>query len=117
MAKLNVLFHVNEEDRFEVLLLNVINFLKDAGKDKGDVVVLANGPSVKAYADIEMIQEMKELSGKGVRFLACRNAINEMCSEWACIEEDKLPAFVTIVPAGITEVIRKQHDGYAYVKP
>ncbi|GAB4409744.1 MAG: DsrE family protein [Thermodesulfovibrionales bacterium] len=116
MAKLNVLFHINEEDRFEVLLLNITNSLKDAGKEKGDIAVLTNGPSVKAYTDIEMIREMKELSGKGVQFLACRNAINEMCSEWACIEEDNCQ-HLTIVPVGITEVIRKQRDGYAYVKP
>lgn len=114
---LNVLFHINEENRFEVLLSNITNFLKDAVKEKGEIVVLANGPSVKAYTDTKMIQEMEVLSGKGVKFLACRNAINEMCSEGVCIEEDKLPAFVTIVPAGITEVIRKQHEGYAYVKP
>ncbi|MEK6671984.1 MAG: hypothetical protein AABY42_00720, partial [Nitrospirota bacterium] len=121
--KLKALFHLNEEGKWAVVLLNVSNFLKDIGEDNGDVVIIANGSAVIAYAGSEgyigseRLKTMNELSKKGVKFLACRNAINEMCSEGFCIEADALPSFVETIPVGITEIIKRQHSSYAYVKP
>jgi uncharacterized protein len=61
---------------------------------------------------------MSDLSKKGVRFRACRNSLNKMKTEGRIsITESELPDFIEIVPAGITEVIRRQHEGYAYLKP
>lgn len=118
MGKLKVLFHVNEVDRWDVALGNIENLINDVGEDNVDVAVLANGPSVAAYADAEKVETMKGLSEKGAKFLACRNSLKKMCSEGTvCISEENLPSFVSVVPAGITEIIKKQHEGYAYVKP
>jgi intracellular sulfur oxidation DsrE/DsrF family protein len=118
MGKLKVLFNVNEVDRWDAVLGNITNLMNDVGEDNVDAVVLANGPSVAAYADAEKVEAMKGLSEKGVKFLVCRNSLKKMCSGGAvCISEENLPSFVTVVPAGITEIIKKQHKGYAYVKP
>ena len=118
MNRLKVLFHVNEIDRWNVALGNIANLINDVGKDNVDAVVLANGPSVAAYADAEKVETMKGLFEKGIKFLACRNSLKKMCSEGVvCIKEENLPSFVSVVPAGITEIIKKQHEGYAYVKP
>lgn len=118
MEKLKVLFHVNEVDRWGIALGNITNLLIDVGEGNADVIVLANGPSVSAYADAEKIEMMRGLSEKGVRFLACRNSLKKMCSDNViCINEETLPSFIGVVPAGITEIIKRQHEGYAYVKP
>src|SRR5271169_5493608 len=118
MGKLKVIFHVNETEQWSTALGYIINLLRDVGEGAADIVVLANGASVAAYAYSEKVDTMEMLSEKGVRFLACRNSLKKMCAEGAvCINEEALPPFITIVPAGITEIIRKQHEGYAYVKP
>ena len=118
MNRLKVLFHVNEIDRWNVALGNIANLINDVGKDNVDAVVLANGPSVAAYVDAEKVETMKGLFEKGIKFLACRNSLKKMCSEGVvCINEENLPSFVSVVPAGITEIIKKQHEGYAYEKP
>jgi hypothetical protein len=118
MERLKVLFHINELKRWDVVLGNITNLLKDVGEDAVDVIALANGPSVKAYIDDSKLSIMKDLSEKGVKFLACRNSLKKMCSESdVCINEDDLPSFIKVVPAGITEIIKIQNDGYAYVKP
>ncbi len=118
MGKLRVLFHVNEVDRWDVAFRNITNLINDVGEGNADVAVLANGPSVAAYADAKKVETMKGLSEKGAKFLVCRNSLRKMCSGGAvCISEENLPSFVTVVPAGITEIIKKQHEGYAYVKP
>ena len=118
MGKLKDLFHVNEIDRWDVAFGNITNLINDVGEGNADVAVLANGPSVAAYADAKKVETMKGLSEKGAKFLVCRNSLKKMCSEGAvCISEENLPSFVSVVPAGITEIIKKQHEGYAYVKP
>jgi intracellular sulfur oxidation DsrE/DsrF family protein len=118
MNKLKVIFHVNENERWNIALGNITNLIKDVGEENVDIVVLANGPSVAAYVDQEKIEIMKGLSEKGAKFLACRNSLNKMCAEGIiCINEESLPIFVQVIPAGITEIIKKQQEGYAYVKP
>ncbi|MBF0345200.1 MAG: DsrE family protein [Nitrospirae bacterium] len=118
MEKLKVIFHVNEPDKWDTALGNVSNLLKDVGNDAVDVKVLANGPSITAFADETKLSVMKELSEKGVIFLACRNSLNKLgCSGSVCITTENLPPFINIVPAGITELIKRQAEGYAYVKP
>jgi intracellular sulfur oxidation DsrE/DsrF family protein len=118
MNRLKVLFHVNENDRWNVALGNITNLIKDVGESNVDIVVLANGPSVTAYADAEKIEIMKGLSEKGAKFLACRNSLKKMCADNViCINEENLPSFVGVVSAGITEIIKRQNEGYAYVKP
>jgi len=118
MHKLKVLFHVNEVDRWPVALGNITNLIKDVGENAVDIVVLANGPSVTSYADEGKVTAMKELSEKGTLFQACRNSLKKLCADGdICVREEKLPSFVLVVPAGITEIIRRQADGYAYVKP
>jgi len=118
MKRLKVLFHINELDRWDRALGNIINLLKDAGEDAVDAVVLANGPSVNAYGNETKLSVMKDLSERGVRFLVCRNSLRKMCSTGdSSINEDDLSSFIETVPAGITAIIKIQSDGYAYVKP
>ncbi|MBZ4687197.1 MAG: hypothetical protein JG764_830 [Clostridiales bacterium] len=132
MNKLKVLFHVNELDRWQTALSNIINFVKDVEQENADIEVVANGPAVSAYTsrclleggnngqpaascgkvDGELLNQMKKLSGMGIRFAACRNALRAQS-----IDESVLPSFVTVVPAGITEIAKKQAEGYAYIKP
>jgi intracellular sulfur oxidation DsrE/DsrF family protein len=118
MDRMKVLFHINENEKWKVLLGNVNNLLVDAGAENVDVVVLANGFSVYGYADPDKVAPMQQLSGQGVQFIACRNSLRNMCQEGvACLKEELLPSFIGIVPTGITEIIRRQREGYAYVKP
>jgi hypothetical protein len=115
---MKVIFHINEPEKWEPLLGNVINLLKDVGDEAIEVCVLMNGPSVKALSDVPLLKRMEELSDRGVRFLVCRNSLQALCgSGEICIDEKNLPEFITVVPAGVTELIRRQTEGYAYIKP
>ncbi len=118
MEKFKVIIHVNEMDRWDVALGNVANLFVSAGDATVDAIVLGNGNSVAVYEDLQKIKVMSDLSKKGARFRACRNSLNKMKAEGRIsVMESDLPDFVEIVPAGITEVIRRQHEGYAYLKP
>lgn len=115
---MKVLFHVNEADRWDTALGNISNLIKDVGGDAVEIVVVANGPSVMSFIDGDKLEIMREQAGKGVKILACGNSLKKMCyGVDACISEASLPSFIDVVPAGITEIIRRQAEGYSYVKP
>lgn len=118
MTKMKLLLHVSDNDRWSMALTNAINFLKDVGGDNADVVIVANGAAAASYAYSDKVETMEVLADKGVQFKACRNSLKKLCAEGSvCINEDALPSFVKVVPAGISEIVYKQQEGYAYVKP
>lgn len=128
MNRFKVLFHIDESDRWQRVLVNITNFLNDVGQGNAAVEVVANGEAVSVFrssclltgeggqccgpATGAVMEQMKQLSETGVNFAACRNALKAQS-----IDEGSLPDFVTVVPAGITEIVRKQAEGYAYIKP
>lgn len=116
--KMRVLLHVSDNQRWSMALGSIINLLKDVGQDNADVVLVANGGAVSSYASSDHVETMELLAEKGVQFKACRNTLKKLCAEGSvCVTEDALPVFVKVVPAGISEIVRKQREGYVYVKP
>ncbi|MDF2478864.1 MAG: dsrE [Sphingobacterium sp.] len=105
----HVIFHIDEEEKWPLLLGNVKNLLRGMA---AEVEVLANGVAVNGYKSEELINQMSHLNDHGVQFVACRNALNAH----RILKED-LSAFVSVVPAGVVELVEKQSSGYAYIKP
>ncbi|SFQ95967.1 DsrE family protein [Desulfoscipio geothermicus] len=130
MGKLKVLFHLNEPEKWQGTFSSIINFVKDVGQENADIEVVANGAAVSAFSEKcriaggsgetstscgkatgELYEEMNKLAQMGIRFVACRNALR-----MHSLDENMLPPFITVVPAGITEIAKKQAEGYAYIK-
>lgn len=115
MESFKAILHVNELNKWSATLANASNLLIDLADNDVEVIVLANGAAVRYYNTelTEMDSEkLAALSEKGVHFTACNNALTAQN-----LRKDVLYPFVNIVPAGITELVRKQHEGYAYIKP
>ncbi len=118
MDLLQVIFHVSEPERWKVALTNAQNFINDAGQEKVTIEILANAAGVSIFhasqdnSSHEGMEKMKSLHAQGVTFAVCRNAL-----KMHHIAEHTLPDFINIVPAGITELVLKQKEGYAYIKP
>ena len=66
----------------------------------------------KISKSLGIYDDLEELSKKGVKFAACNNTMKKMN-----IDKDEMCNFVTVVPAGVMELIEKQNEGYSYVKP
>lgn len=105
----HVIFHIDEEEKWPLLLGNVKDLL---GGVTAEVEVLVNGATVNGYKSEKLINQTSHLNDYGVQFVACRNALNTH----HILKED-LSAFVSVVPAGVVELVEKQSSGYAYIKP
>lgn len=110
-----MLFHVSDNETWPKALKNITNFLKDVGPQGAEVEVVANAAAVSAYYNqekAELTDQMARLFDQGVKFTACRNALNAQG-----LNENQKPSYVEVIPAGITEIVKKQGEGFAYIKP
>lgn len=115
MGEINVIFHIDELSKWKLVLKNVSNLLHGVDIDRSNIEVLANSEAVKFYLKREPnteIAALKDLNSKGVRFVACNNALNSYS-----IRKEDLIDFIDIVPVGVLELVIKQKKGYAYIKP
>lgn len=110
-----VIFHIDELSKWSLLLKNVQNLTKAVDVKNSRIEILANSEAVGFYADSALSSDrilMQDLSRTGVMFVACNNALKGMK-----IQKEMLPQFVEVVPVGVLELIEKQSQDYAYIKP
>jgi len=55
---------------------------------------------------------VRQLAARGVNVMLCRNAIHLYE-----IPEEELVEERQIVPAGVSELVRRQAEGWAYIRP
>lgn len=107
--------HVDEAsaDRQRLAFANVANLLDDRGGDALAVEVVLNGPGIGAVESTSpFAAELAALLGRGVVVLACANAMRSRG-----VSSGDLLEGVGVVPAGISHLVRRQHEGWAYVRP
>lgn len=92
---------------------NVKNFVQALGKENVSVEVVAYGPGLKMFMlDSPVADRIQEAAEQGVKFAACGNTMKAM----KVTKEDLVPASM-VVPGGVIELMHKQQEGYAYIKP
>ena len=112
MEKMKVIFHIDEMEKWSLTLINVRNLLRDS-EEEVEIEVHANSPAVKGFTpDFELAHVIAKQNGKGVKFGACKNAL-EACD----LGESDILEFVRVVPNSMVELIQKQREGFAYIRP
>ncbi|MHB8556203.1 MAG: DsrE family protein [Candidatus Dormibacteria bacterium] len=107
--------HLDEAgpDRQRLALGNVANLLDDRDPAPVTVEVVANGPGVGAVVLTSPVAvEVGSLLARGVAVLACANSLRSQG-----IAPSELLEGVGVVPAGISHLVRRQLEGWAYVRP
>ncbi|MBC8530299.1 DsrE family protein [Gehongia tenuis] len=114
---MKILLHVDENEKWNLALENGANIFA-YGEKEGETFELefvANGAAVETLvqgADGEMAGRMAELCDRGAVLAACSNALRKRG-----IGRESLCGFVTVVPAGVVEIAKRESEGYAYIKP
>jgi intracellular sulfur oxidation DsrE/DsrF family protein len=62
--------------------------------------------------DSPMADRIAELSKTGVKFAACQNTMKAMK-----LTKDNMLTTVDYVSAGVTELMKKQEEGWTYLRP
>jgi len=102
----------NDPQKWNLALGNIANALEAIGPDAADIELVVYGPGISMFRkDSPVAERIADAVRHGVRVVACQHSMTG-----AHIDAAELPAGVGIVPAGVVELIRREHAGYAYVR-
>jgi intracellular sulfur oxidation DsrE/DsrF family protein len=96
------------------LALNVAgNIRKELGADHVAVEVVVFGPAIDMLRDDgEIANRVGDSLKGGVQIAACANSMRN-----SKMTADQLVKDVTVVPAGVVEIMKRQREGWAYLRP
>ena len=113
-TKNRALFQVTDNDpaRWNMILNNMQNLRDGVGGEPIEIELVAYGPGIfMLKADSSVKQRVAEALKNGVKVNACQNTMSGM----KLVPADMLPE-IGYVPAGVVEVMRKQQQGWAYIR-
>lgn len=114
-ARNKVVFQVSDADpqKWNLALNNAKNVQDDLGSEDVDIEIVAYGPGIGMLkGDSPAAARIAAALKGGIRIVACENTMKAQKLVYA----DMLPA-IGYVPAGVVELMKKQQNGYAYIRP
>lgn len=112
MKTYKVVFHITDLEKWNSLLTTVSNLLKDMADTPVKVEIVANGQAVSSYDSTTNTEvNFSKINEENVKIVACNNALNAHG-----VTKEALYPFVHVVPAGVSELVKKQNEGYAYIR-
>ncbi len=110
-----VVVQVSEADpaRWNLVLNNVKNLQDDLGAKNVTVEIVAYGPGIGMLRfDAPTNSRVSDALKNGVIVNACENTMRNQ----KLVQADMHPG-VSYVPAGVVEIIKRQQEGWAYLRP
>lgn len=103
----------NDEGKWNLALNNAKNLQTALGKDKIDVEIVVYGPGIGMLKAESIVgNRVADASASGVKVVACENTMKAQ----KLVRADMLDG-VSFVPAGVVEIIERQKQGWAYIRP
>lgn len=112
-ARLVIQVSDNDSAKWNLALNNAKNIQKDLGNNNVEMEIVAYGPGINMLkAESEVGNRIDEAVASGVKVLACENTMRNQ----KLVKDDMLNS-IAYVPAGVIEIMQKQLQGYAYLRP
>lgn len=114
-SRQKVVFQVSDADpgKWNLALNNAKNVQQDLGAGNVDVEIVAYGPGIGMIKlESPVGNRIREAMTSGVKVVACENTMTNM----KLTKSDMLPS-LGYVPAGVVELMKRQREGYAYIRP
>lgn len=109
-----LVFQVSDDDqnKWRMALSNAKNVQQELGADKVMIEIVAYGPGLGMLTfDSPVGSEVADAISTGIKFVACENTMKGR----HLTKDDMLPS-LGYTPAAVVELMRKQQEGYAYIK-
>jgi uncharacterized protein len=114
-AKSRVVMQVSDGDagKWNLALNNAKNLQTDLGAANVDIEIVAYGPGIGMLkADSVVGSRVDEALASGVKVVACENTMRGQK-----LTKPDMLANVGYVSAGVVEIMQKQQQGWAYIRP
>ena len=113
--KEKVVFQVSDGDpmKWNLALNNMQNVQDALGKDKVDVELVVYGPGIGMLkAESTTGNRVNDAVAAGVKVVAC-----EVTMKAQKLTKDDMLASISYVPGGVIELMKREKEGWAYVRP
>jgi len=111
----HVVMQVSDADpaKWTLALNNARNLQSDLGAQNVDIEIVAYGPGIGMLKlDSPVASRLDEAIASGIKVAACENTMRGQ----KLAKADMLPR-LEYVPAGVTEIMKKQQQGWSYIRP
>ena len=103
----------NDPAKWNLALNNAKNLQDDVGAANVEIEIVAYGPGIGMLKlESPTGSRIAEAAKAGIKVTACENTMRGQK-----LTKDDMLAGISYVPAGVTEIMKKQHEGWAYLRP
>lgn len=110
-----IVIQINEDDakKWNAVLANIRNIQADLGAKNVAIALVAIGPGLGMLnAESLAANGVQDALATGVEFLACGNSMKAQH-----VAKDDLVSGVGVATAGYVELMKRQQQGWAYLRP
>lgn len=114
-AKERVVFQVSDNDpaKWNLALNNAKNVQADLGKENVQIEIVAYGPGLNMLkADSPVAARLAGAMDDAVGLVACENTMRN-----TKVTKEEMYAGIRYVDAGVTHLMKRQREGWAYIRP
>jgi intracellular sulfur oxidation DsrE/DsrF family protein len=114
-AKQRVVFQVSDNDpaKWNLALNNAKNVLVDLGKENVQIEIVAYGPGLGMLkAESPVAARLAGALDDNVGLIACENTMQN-----TKVSRDEMYGGIAFVQAGVTHIMKRQREGWAYIRP
>ena len=114
-AKQRVIFQVSDNDpsKWNLALNNARNVQAELGKDSVQIEVLAYGPGLEMLkGESKVADRLAGALDENVALIACENTMTT-----TQVTKDDMYSGIAYVKTGVTHLMKRQREGWAYVRP
>jgi uncharacterized protein len=103
----------NDPAKWNLAFNNAKNVQDELGAANVEVEIVAFGPGIHMLkVDSVVNSRIGEATKAGIKVLACENTMRNLK-----VSKDDIAPSVGYVPAGVVHIMRRQGEGWAYLRP
>lgn len=114
-AQYKVVLQVSDGDpaKWNLALNNARNIQTDLGKDNVEVEIVAYGPGLPMLkADSKIADRLAQALDQNIGLVACENTMRN-----TKVTKNDMYSGIRYVDAGVVHIMKRQREGWAYVRP
>ena len=113
--KAKIVLQVSDNDpaKWNLALNNARNAQDDLGKDNIDIEIVVYGPGIHMLRmDATTATRVTQAIKSGISIVACENTMTAQK-----INKADMHDAISYVPAGVIQLMKRQQQGWAYIRP
>jgi len=114
-SRQRVIFQVSDNDpvKWGLALNNARNVQAELGKDHVQIEIVAYGPGLEMLkAESKVADRLAGALDENVGLIACENTMTN-----TKVTKDDMYSGIAYVKAGVTHLMKRQQQGWAYIRP